>query len=176
MKDVGKGTLTRVLKLVFGAQQIGKASDGWNDFLLGKLIMEADQFRGDGGKYNLNEYIKRETTYPAVLINGVTPRPMRFATSPTGCFTSTMEFPIVAAAQVIDDEKTPCVGDRALLVWEFEFDLLTAACRRCRTADAKSRSISAPFQVPNGVDRMTCPLDMARHGVHNSLASYSEHA
>jgi hypothetical protein len=36
---------------------------------LGELITEADEFRGDGGKYNLNEYIKREATYSAVLIN-----------------------------------------------------------------------------------------------------------
>jgi hypothetical protein len=86
-----RGTLTRVLKLVFGAQQIGKASDGdmkrgWNDFLLGKLIMEADEFRGDGGKYNLNEYIKRETTYPAVLINRRNTTPYEIRNIPNWMF------------------------------------------------------------------------------------------
>src|SRR5258708_39427175 len=37
-------------------------------------------------------------------------------------------------------------------------------------ADVKSRGNSVLFQIPNAVDSKTCPLDMARHGVHNSLA------
>lgn len=71
-KGIGKGTLMRVLNKVFG-NGFGKASQsdlerGWNNFIEGKLIIEADEFKATS-KIDFNAWIKRETTNPQLTIN-----------------------------------------------------------------------------------------------------------
>lgn len=71
-KGIGKGTLMRVLKTVFGSA-FGQASQqdwerGWNDFIEGKVIVEADEFKASS-KVDFNLLIKKETTNTTVMIN-----------------------------------------------------------------------------------------------------------
>jgi hypothetical protein len=60
---VGKGTLVGVLRSLLGPQWVGKASTeemtrGWTDFLLGKLVLEADEFEV-GSRTGLNRLYKQ---------------------------------------------------------------------------------------------------------------------
>jgi hypothetical protein len=60
---VGKGTLVGVLRSLLGPQWVGKASAeemtrGWTDFLLEKLVLEADEFEV-GSRTGLNRLYKQ---------------------------------------------------------------------------------------------------------------------
>jgi uncharacterized protein DUF5906 len=107
---IGKGTLFRVLSLVFGSS-VGKASSGdiergWNDFALGKLIMEADEFSGDGKRKNeLNGIIKRDTTNQLLTINKRGTTPFEVPNITNWGFTSNEVFPL----HVDDDDRRNCL-------------------------------------------------------------------
>jgi hypothetical protein len=98
MKGIGKGTLMRVLAGMFGCL-MGKASQsdmerGWNDFVEGKLIVEADEFKATS-KVDFNALIKRDTTNPTISIakRGVTPYVVPNITN--WIFTTNDEEPII---------------------------------------------------------------------------------
>jgi hypothetical protein len=60
---IGKGTLVSVLRTLLGPQWVGKASPeemhrGWTDFLMGKLVLEADEFE-IGSRTGLNRLYKQ---------------------------------------------------------------------------------------------------------------------
>jgi hypothetical protein len=60
---VGKGTLVGVMRTLIGPQWVGKASPeemqrGWTDFLMGKLVLEADEFEV-GSRTGLNRVYKQ---------------------------------------------------------------------------------------------------------------------
>jgi Family of unknown function (DUF5906) len=60
---IGKGTLIGVLRALMGARWVGKAraeemNRGWTDFLVGKLLMEADEFE-IGTRKGLNRLYKQ---------------------------------------------------------------------------------------------------------------------
>jgi hypothetical protein len=60
---IGKGTIVGVLRKLLGPQWVGKASTqemhrGWTDFLLGKLVLEADEFEV-GSRTELNRLYKQ---------------------------------------------------------------------------------------------------------------------
>ena len=60
---IGKGTVVGVLRTLLGSQWVGKASTeemnrGWTDFLLGKLMLEADEFEV-GSRTGLNRLYKQ---------------------------------------------------------------------------------------------------------------------
>jgi hypothetical protein len=70
-KGIGKGTFMRVLKRVFGSG-MGKAVQtevgrGWNDNIVGKLLVEADEFKAND-RLDYNSWLKRETTNDVVSI------------------------------------------------------------------------------------------------------------
>ena len=60
---IGKGTIVGVLRTLLGPQWVGKASTeemnrGWTDFLMGKLVLEADEFEV-GSRTGLNRLYKQ---------------------------------------------------------------------------------------------------------------------
>jgi hypothetical protein len=60
---IGKGTIVAVLRTLLGPQWVGKASTeemnrGWTDFLMGKLVLEADEFEV-GSRTGLNRLYKQ---------------------------------------------------------------------------------------------------------------------
>lgn len=72
MKGVGKGTLTRVLRLIWG-NLVGRApvndfEKGWTDDIEGHIFMEVDEFDANT-KTDWNKLIKRDTTNQIISLN-----------------------------------------------------------------------------------------------------------
>ncbi|MEG3619603.1 primase-helicase family protein [Magnetovibrio sp. PR-2] len=96
-KGIGKGTLMRVLAYIWG-RSYGKASQndierGWNDFVEGTIIMEADEFKATD-KIDFNSWLKKETTNPVVSINKRRATPYTVPNITNWIFTTNEENPI----------------------------------------------------------------------------------
>ena len=98
VKGIGKGTLIRILESIFGSG-VGKASvsdmeRGWNNFIEGRLILEADEFKASN-KADFNSMIKRDTTNPTISINARNKTPYSIPNITNWIFTTNDDNPLM---------------------------------------------------------------------------------
>jgi hypothetical protein len=73
-RGMGKGTLVSAMRELLGGHTVGKASQediakGWTDCLLGKELVEWDEFKSPGGWREFGNLLKEKTGNPILTVN-----------------------------------------------------------------------------------------------------------
>ncbi len=101
-QGIGKGTLVTVMQAVLGDNVVGKLSQseigrGWNDHIVGKILIEADEFdpmEGGRGPAGWNQWIKANTTAPKIKITQRGQNPYDYLNVANYIFTTNNEAPL----------------------------------------------------------------------------------
>lgn len=95
----GKGTLISLMKLIMGNSAVGGLSSsdimkGWNDHLVGKQLIEVNEFDDEGQKFDWDRWVKSHCNEPTLLINKRNTTPFAIINTANYIFTTNNECPI----------------------------------------------------------------------------------
>ena len=95
----GKGTLLSLMKLIMGNNAVGGLSSsdimkGWNDHLVGKQLIEVNEFDDEGQKFDWDRWVKSHCNEPTLLINKRNTTPFAIINTANYIFTTNNECPI----------------------------------------------------------------------------------
>ena len=95
----GKGTLLYIMKLILGNGAVGSLSSsdiikGWNDHLIGKQLIEVNEFDDGGQKFDWNRWVKAHCNEPTLLIAKRNTTPFAVINTANYIFTTNHECPL----------------------------------------------------------------------------------
>ena len=95
----GKGTLLYIMKLILGNAAVGSLSSsdiikGWNDHLIGKQLIEVNEFDDGGIKFDWNRWVKAHCNEPTLLIAKRNTTPFAVINTANYIFTTNHECPL----------------------------------------------------------------------------------